>query len=209
MMLTDADEAYHEIKRRIVTVEMPPGSVIQEAELMKTLSLGRTPIREALKRLQAENLVVVKPRRGMFVSSVVITDLTQIVEVRVELECLCAKLAARRVTPAQLDAMQPVLGEYETIDRRDLERLFELDHRFHSLLAEAASNDFLAQELELFYNLSLRIWYLALKHVRAEDVDVDSHCHIVAALQARDMAQAEKVMRAHIEHFQRAIKRYL
>lgn len=209
MMLTDADEAYHAIKRRIVTIEMPPGSVIREAELMETLNLGRTPIREALKRLQAENLVVVKPRRGMFVSSIAITDLTQIFEVRVELECLCAKLAARRVTPAQLEAMKQVLDEYENIDRRELEQLFELDHRFHSLLAEAANNDFLSQELELYYNLSLRIWYLALKHVHAEDVDVDSHCHIFAALKARDAVWAEEVMRKHIEHFQKAIKRYL
>ena len=83
MHLTDAGKAYLQIKEKIITVEMLPGSVIQESKLMEELSLGRTPIREALKQLQSENLVVVAPRRGMFVADVAITDLQQVYEVRV------------------------------------------------------------------------------------------------------------------------------
>jgi len=102
MVVTDADKAYKQIKEKIVTIEMKPGAVIREVELMADLKLGRTPIREALKRLQSENLVIATPRRGMFVSDVAITDLTQIYEIRVELEALCARLAAERINPKQL-----------------------------------------------------------------------------------------------------------
>ncbi len=94
MTLTDADKAYRQIKEKIVTVQMMPGSVIREAELMDNLRFGRTPIREALKRLQTESLVDVVPRRGLFVADITITDLQQIYEVRVEVESLCARSTA-------------------------------------------------------------------------------------------------------------------
>ena len=84
MASTSADRAYQLIRDKIVTLDMQPGSVIQEAEMMTQLGLGRTPIREALKRLETEKLVEVTPRRGMFVAEIAITDLPQICEVRVE-----------------------------------------------------------------------------------------------------------------------------
>ena len=86
MKPTDAERAYTQIKKQIVTTSMTPGSVISEAQLIDELNLGRTPIREAIKRLQAENLVTVTPRRGMFVADITVTDLTQIFEVRVVIE---------------------------------------------------------------------------------------------------------------------------
>ena len=78
MNQTNAEKAYQEIKKRIIKTDLSPGAVIQESELMNTLGFGRTPVREALKRLQSDDLVVVKPRRGIFVSELAITDLSQI-----------------------------------------------------------------------------------------------------------------------------------
>src|SRR3970040_2203668 len=126
MVVTDADKAYKQIKEKIVTIEMKPGAVIREVELMADLKLGRTPIREALKRLQSENLVIATPRRGMFVSDVAITDLTQIYEIRVELEALCARLAAERINPKQLIAMRTLADEWRTVDNTDFGKLKEL-----------------------------------------------------------------------------------
>lgn len=209
MNLTDADKAYHQIKEKIITVEMPPGSVIFETQLMQELSLGRTPIREALKYLQKENLVVVAPRRGMFVADVAITDLQQIYEVRVEMESLCARLASERITPVQLAEMQGIVVEYQHMDRRDKKLLLALDRRFHHLLAQATGNKFLRNEFEMFYNLSLRIWYLAINHIRSDDVDVDAHIEILSAIEAQDGCQAEQIMRRHIQHFHDTIKHHL
>ncbi len=99
MSETAAEKAYQEIKNKIIRTELNPGSVINEGQLMEELGYGRTPIREALKQLQTEDLVTVKPRRGIFVSELAITDLTQIFEVRIELESLAAKLATQRIIP--------------------------------------------------------------------------------------------------------------
>jgi DNA-binding GntR family transcriptional regulator len=209
MHLTDAGKAYLQIKEKIITVEMLPGSVIQESKLMEELSLGRTPIREALKQLQSENLVVVAPRRGMFVADVAITDLQQVYEVRVELESLAARLAAQRIMAEQLMEFRYLIAEYRRADRCDKNLFLSLDRRFHQLLAEAAGNKFLRSEIEKFYNLSLRIWYLAFNRIRSEDVDVSAHVEILDAIEARDLSRSEARMREHIHHFHDMIRLYL
>ncbi len=209
MNLTDADRAYLQIKEKIITVQMPPGSVIQETRLIEELGLGRTPIREALKQLQSENLVVVVPRRGMFVADVAITDLQQIYEVRVELESLCARLAAQRITPEQLSELKCLVIEYHESDQGDKESILSLDRRFHQLMAEAAGNKFLRSEVEKFYNLSLRIWYLAINSIQSQDIDVDAHFEIADAIETRDYRRSEQRMREHIRHFHDTIKLYL
>ena len=98
MALTDTQKAYELIKEKIVTIQMRPGAMIQEAELITELGLGRTPIREALKRLEAEKLVVVSPHRGTFVADITISDLAQIQEIRLVLDTLCVHLAVERIT---------------------------------------------------------------------------------------------------------------
>jgi DNA-binding GntR family transcriptional regulator len=210
MNFTDADKAYTQIKEKIITVEMSPGSLILENQLMEELNLGRTPIREALKRLEQENLVIVVPRRGMFVAEIAITDIQQIYEVRVELEALCARLAAERATPAQLAEMRNVAAEIRAVGSGDKKRLMSLDRRSHHLLAQAAGNKFLHDEFELFYNLSLRIWYLSLYRLpTSETLGVEAHVRILEAIEARDGVRAEQEMREHIQHFHDLIKIYL
>lgn len=209
MVTTDANRAYRLIKEKVIKIEMSPGSVIRETELMEELDLGRTPIREALKRLESENLVIVKPRQGMFVADIPITDLIQIFEVRVELEALCARLATKRMTAAVLKQMKDLAEEYSSSDKQDLDCLFEQDRKFHMLLAQAAGNRFLMDEIEQYYNLSMRIWYLVLSNVKPDDVDVEAHLKILRAVEARDHADASNHMRRHIEQFHRTIKSYV
>lgn len=209
MKLTDADRAYQLIKEKIITVEMPPGSVIRETQLMKELGLGRTPIREALMQLETQNLVEVVPRRGLFVTEIAITDLQQIYEVRVEIESLCARLAAQRFTPGDLAEMKCLVAEYQAADQSDKKWLLDQDRRLHSLLARATGNKFLYDEFEKFYNLSIRIWHLAFNRMEAEDVDVAAHLDILAAIEAGDCDRAGQCMREHIEHFHNTIRLYL
>ena len=92
-----ADRAYHELRDRIVTLRLPPGTVLREDSLMRELDVGRTPLREAVKRLALESLVAVQPRRGTFVSPVEASDIVHITEVRAELEGYAAELAALRM----------------------------------------------------------------------------------------------------------------
>jgi DNA-binding GntR family transcriptional regulator len=144
----------------------------------------------------------------MFVADVTITDLPQIFEVRVELEALCARLAAQRATLTQLSDLKCLMAECQEADHGDKELILGLDRRFHQLLAEAAGNKFLRNEVEKLYNLSLRIWYLAISAIRSQDIDVDAHFDIVDALETRDSGQSEQRMRQHIRHFHDTIKLY-
>lgn len=209
MTQTDAEKAYREIKERIIRTILPPGSVVNEADLMDDLKFGRTPIREALKQLQVEGLVVVKPRRGIFVSDLSITDLFKIFEVRVELEGLAARLATQRITPNQLTRLKSLADQYRKSPPSQKEQLIQLDSDFHSLIAEATHNHFLQTNLEHYYNLSLRIWYLALPQTSVEDINVGVHLEITEAITSGDAKKAERLITQHIEDFHTTIKKYL
>jgi DNA-binding GntR family transcriptional regulator len=92
-----AERAYVELRDRIVTLRLAPGTTLREDELMREMAIGRTPLREAVKRLALENLVAVQPRRGTFVTDVEAADIMNITEVRAELEGYAAELAAMRM----------------------------------------------------------------------------------------------------------------
>ena len=209
MKPTNAEKAYTQIKGKIITAQMPPGSVISETQLMEEFSLGRTPIREAIKQLQMENLVMVTPRKGMYVTDIAVTDLLQIFEVRVELESFATQLAAERITENEIKKLQELATAYQTVDFTDKEALIKLDGEFHALLAKATHNKFLIREIEYYYNLSLRIWYIALNYAKPDDIDVDAHIEILNAIQARDANTARLRMKKHIQDFHKTIKQYI
>lgn len=209
MKPTDAEKAYSQIKKDIISTKMLPGSVISEAKIMDELDLGRTPIREAIKQLQTENLIKVTPRRGMYVADIAVTDLTQLFEVRIELEALAARLATQRITKEQLARLKTLGETYKRAKTKDKEVLIEIDHAFHTLINEAAHNKFLVKELEHFYNLSLRIWYLAINYAQAEDIDLDAHIDILVAVEAGDAQSAGQSMKIHVEKFHQTVKKYL
>jgi len=108
-----ADQAFYAIRELIVTLELAPGAAINERELTERLTIGRTPVREALRRLAQEQLVEVYPRRGIFVTTVDVRDLAKLCEVRAVLEPEAARLAAERATQPDLDALGDLLNEYE------------------------------------------------------------------------------------------------
>jgi len=101
-----ADRAYVAIRDRVLTLQLPPGSPIDEDELIRELGIGRTPIREAIKRLALEDLVTVYPRRGTFVSDINISDLAQISDLRIQLEGHAAFRAAERATAADANTIR-------------------------------------------------------------------------------------------------------
>ena len=209
MNQTNAEQAYQEIKKRIIKTDLAPGAVINESELMDELGFGRTPIREALKRLQSDDLVVVKPRRGIFVAELAITDLSQIFEVRVVLEALAVRLACQRISQTELKRLENLADQYAEADTSAKEEMIDLDGKFHTVLREATHNRFLISNLEYYYNLSLRIWYLALPQAAAEEIDVKAHCEIYEAISSGDEKLAVERITKHIRDFHKTIKNYL
>lgn len=209
MKITDAEKAYQKIKEKIVTTKLRPGTVVNEADMMEELALGRTPIREAMKQLVADNLVTITPRRGMFVTDITVTDLTKIFEVRVELEPLAVRLAVQRISKKELAKLRHLAEKYRDADPTDTEALLNLDRDFHALVAKATHNDFLQKDLMHYYNLSLRIWYLALNYAQPKDIDMDAHIEILEAIETSDTENAEQRMREHIQNFHKTIRQYL
>ena len=133
---------------------------------MADLGIGRTPLREAVKRLALESLVAVQPRRGTYVTEVDAAEIVHITEVRAELEGYAAELAARRMDAATRRAAGTLLEQVERLGRGDdQEALMRLDERIHGFIWEASGNPYLLDTLERYFSLSLRIWYVVLDRV--------------------------------------------
>lgn len=200
-----ADQAYFELRDRIVTLRLPPGAYLREDELMRELEIGRTPLREAVKRLALENLVEVQPRRGTKVTDVHADDISDITEVRAELEAQAARLAAQRMDDETRAEAEALLAELDTVAPDDNDALMRVDEQVHRLTWEASGNAYLAQTLEGYFALSLRVWYLVLDRVPGLRAAVHEHRHALAALLAGDGAEAAELMREHVFTFGREI----
>ncbi len=201
-----AERAYHELRDRIVTLRLPPGTVLREDALMRELEVGRTPLREAVKRLALEDLVAVQPRRGTFVSGVEASDIVHITEVRAELEAYAAELAALRMSAeARVDG-EALLREVEHLERiAGQDGLMRIDERIHRFTWAAAGNPFLTATLERYFTLSLRVWYLVLDRVPGLGHTVHDQVQLIEALFDRNGPRARTIMREHVLAFQRDI----
>jgi DNA-binding GntR family transcriptional regulator len=195
-----SDIAYEQLKKLIVHLELAPGTLIDEAEMMQRLGVGRTPLREALQHLAQENLVEIIPRRGIFVAKVTASDLTHVLELRLQFEGLAARLAAERATPAQISALEDFLSDARSGQASDdLRWNLETDRRFHQLVAEAAGNPFLQQILDRLYNLGIRLLYLAQVRMTFIEEEVARYQHVVDAIKQSNGEEAERAMKEHLD----------
>ncbi|MBV8991447.1 MAG: GntR family transcriptional regulator [Solirubrobacterales bacterium] len=205
-----ADRAYAQLRDRIVTLRIAPGEPIDEDVLGEELEMGRTPVREAIKRLALENLVTVFPRRGTFASEINITDLAHISDVRMVLEGHAAYRAAHRITDGQRGELQELLadlGRSEGSD--DVEALMTLDARVHRFIYRCAGNPYLEETLGRYLNLSLRIWYLVLDQLPHLFARVHEHDDLLHAIAAGDADRARQVLAEHVTTFEREVRTVL
>ena len=201
-----AERAYLDLRDRIVTLRLAPGTVLREDALMREMKIGRTPLREAVKRLALENLVAVQPRRGTSVTAVEASDIVSISEVRAELEGYAAELAALRMNGEAREAAEGLLQEIDEVTRpHDQEWLMRFDERIHRFTWEATGNRYLVDTLERYFTHSLRIWYLVLDRVPGLGHSVHDQMHLLNALLGRDGERARTIMREHVLEFQREI----
>lgn len=195
---TKGDLAYQRLRRAIVTFEIASDAPLEENELMARYDLGRTPLREALKRLVLEQFIIWPPHRTPYVRAISVHDLQPLYETRFLLEVPVAGLAAERITDeelAGLDAILEALRE-ETAANRVYEAV-ELDHELHSAIARATHNRYLAEAINALNCGSLRLWYLAHRQLGMTQVE-RLHAELVDALRRHDRELAEGVARQHI-----------
>ena len=201
-----ADQAYFAIRALIVSLELAPGDPIREPDLTAKLGIGRTPVREALRRLALERLVEVYPRRGMFVTTVDVRDLARLCEVRAVLEPEAARLAAERATRPDLEGINALIEELADTRRRDDRALIDLDERIHRTIYRTSHNQLLEETLEWYYTHALRIWMLALDRTRTLQSAVLEHHELLDAIARGKGERAADLMREHVEHFEQAMR---
>lgn len=193
------DRAYDALRQMIVSLELEPGSTVDELSLSKRLELGRTPIREALLRLAEEHLVTIIPRRGTRIAPIDLGQLKEVEELRWNLEALAARWAATRIGPKQLAKLERLIDRAEAGEFRDTEDWdVEVDRRFHGIVAAASQNRFLIRELAHLFNLSIRLQYASRTQMATIGEELRDYRRIIDALRAGDAEAAEAGMRDHL-----------
>ncbi|WP_372463013.1 GntR family transcriptional regulator [Pseudonocardia kujensis] len=205
-----ADRAYAAIRDRLVMLEIRPGDPLNDDRLAAELGTGRTPVREALKRLESDRLVVAYPRRGTFATAVDITDLANLSEVRLALEPLAARSAARgagSADRAELAALGERIAALEP--GGDPRELLRADVEVHRALYRATSNPHLEDVCVRLDNLATRIWVLFLDRLPALPGHVHEHADLLRAVVAGEEEKAAELALAHVVGFEKAIRALL
>ncbi|GAB2900492.1 GntR family transcriptional regulator [Neomicrococcus lactis] len=206
-----AERAYEILRDRLVMLEIPPGAPINEGALAAELGIGRTPIRESLKKLEVDHLVVSYPRRGTFATAVDIKDLASISDVRRALEPLAA---ARAATNAPSAIRQKLLEKAEQIESLDVDAmsnrdLLEYDLAVHRLIYSAVDNPHMEEPLVRLDNLVTRIWVMVFDRLPSVGEHVREHSTLLRTIVAGDADKAEQLVRDHVQNFEMAMRRAL
>lgn len=205
--LSLADRAYEAIRDRLIMLDIRPGEPLNDDLLAQDLGTGRTPVREALKRLESDRLVVAYPRRGTFATGVDITDLAHISEIRRELEPLAAARAARTAPAATRDRLAALAAEVGALDAAIGDRdLLRRDVEVHRHIYRAAGNPHLEDVLVRQDNLATRIWCLFLDRLPAVAGHVKEHAALLDAIVAGEDETAARLALEHVVGFERAVR---
>ena len=204
-----AERAYLAIRDRLIMLDIQPGEPIDDEQLAKSLDVGRTPVREALKRLEGDRLVVSYPRRGTFATGMDIADLAHISEIRVQLEPLAARRAAERAPRTARAEMDDLASRIQALDIAQVDRteVMRWDLGVHRAIYRAASNPYLEDVLIRYDNLATRIHCMFLDRLSAVDMHVVAeHVALLHAIVAGDADRAGDLAREHVLGFERAIR---
>jgi GntR family transcriptional regulator, rspAB operon transcriptional repressor len=204
---TKADQAYEVLRRAIVVGDIPAGQPLDENRLVEFVGAGRTPVRESLKRLAQDQFILWPPRMTPYVRDMSPADIRHLYESRMLMEVPAAGLAARRITPAQLEKVQ-LCGERlrSAAASGDVYVSIEADHALHIAITEGSGNRFLTEAVDRLNCGSLRLWYVAHQRLGLEEVP-DQHQQIVDALYSGDAEEVMEAVRGHIRvSFSRQLK---
>jgi DNA-binding GntR family transcriptional regulator len=200
---TLTEKAYRALEEEIVTLRIPPGTVVSEAILSRRLGVGRTPVREALQRLAREWLVVIMPRRGIVVSEIDPVRQLRLLEARREIERFLARCAAKRATPVQRAQFGVIAaGMDEAARKADDIAFMRLDREFNLLVLDAAGNEFAASAMSLMNGLSRRFWYMHYKQAADLPLAARLHAAIARGIGGGDEAAAEQSSDALVDYIQ-------
>ena len=196
-----SDAIEQQLHYMIISLELAPGTMISEAELMEKLKCGRTPLREALQRLIQQYLIVSVPRKGIFIAELNLLDYIQLIEAVAHLESLAAGLAAERASEAEIDELEKIVQAAVKASQADkILEIVELDYSFHHAMAQYARNRYLLDMTARLHHLTSRFIYLAMKNGLKTGVSLDEHLEIINAIRSRDKVVASQNTYMHTIH---------
>jgi GntR family transcriptional regulator, rspAB operon transcriptional repressor len=204
------DRIFKTIRDRIVYMEYSPGKPLPEKELCQEFKVSRTPVREAIKKLEEMKLVSVIPRYGTYISPVDINEIRSAFEVKIKLEGLAGEVAAKRITHDKLSEMKSLIEEADVLLQEGGHRhLIEIDTRFHEIIYQAAQNPILQEILENLHSRCARLWGSSLSGVIPIPEIIHQLKEIYAALEQRNPQRTGQLMEAHVRYFIDHIKSQL
>ncbi|MEJ2866252.1 GntR family transcriptional regulator [Actinomycetospora sp. OC33-EN08] len=205
-----SEQAYRAIQDKLILLEIPPMAPVDEVALVEELGVGRTPVREALKHLAVDRLVVSYPRRGTFATAVDITDLAYITDIRVQLEPLAARRAAEvcESSPGRAEELAELAGATAALDVPALSReeLMRWDMRVHRTMYAATGNPYLSDTATRHHNLATRIFCLFLDRMTDFADHVEEHAGLLLSIAEGDADGAAEAARAHVLGFEQAVR---
>ena len=204
------DVGFNTLRRAILKGELKPGERLMEIALADKLGVSRTPIREAIRKLELEGLVVMAPRKGAKVASITERDLNDVLEVRKGMEVLAISLACKRITGEELEKLESIERSFQSlIESGNLTELAEMDVKFHDTIYQATNNQRLVQLLNNLREQMYRYRMEYLKDIAVRRTLAEEHKAICEALRGRDESKAQNYVSVHIDNQQKAIIRSL
>jgi DNA-binding GntR family transcriptional regulator len=201
---------FQTLRDRIVHGDYPPGMGLSEKDLCREFGVSRTPLREALAKLESMKLVTIIPRFGTNVSPIDINEIRCAFEIKIKLESLAVELAVEHIDSDQLKALDDVIQEVVQLKEEDQQqrhhRLIELEKRFHRIILQAAQNPILEEFLDNLHYRCARLWSSSLSQIVPTEDILNQMKNIYQALAAGDAISAGRHMENHIHYFIEKIK---
>ncbi len=192
---------FESLREAIISGLLPPSERLMEIQLAEEMGVSRTPVREAIRKLELEGLVVMIPRKGAYVAGMSIKDIVDVFEIRGALEGLAAELASERATDEELETMERYLVKIsEEIESGDLSKVVETDTDFHTLIYKASRNSRLSQIINNLREQIQRFRTTSLSFPGRMKIALEEHRKIVEAVSSRDGELARRLAQEHIEN---------
>ena len=191
---------YEELKKKILKGIIKPGTRIMEVDLAEKLGVSRTPVREAMRKLEKEGLVIIEPRRGAYVSDISLPEMVDVLIVREDLEGLAAYLATSRISEDDLNVLENIIEGYrKAIEEEDIDTIIRLDEKFHKKIVSCTRNNTLIKLSSIVQESALRFRYLYYNDVSRYRPMAVEHQKIVNAIRSGDAAMAREVADKHVK----------
>lgn len=192
---------FESLREAIINGHLEPGERMMEIQLADEMGVSRTPVREAIRKLELEGFVVMIPRKGAYVAGISLKDIADVFEIRAALESLAAALAAERITEEELEALERSLVKVgECTEANDLEALITVDTDFHDILYKASRNERLVQIVSNLREQIQRFRMTSLSQPGRMKDALEEHRKLVEALSERNIELARTLAREHIEY---------